>query len=265
MKKQILSHVLRGLLLASLAPGLAHAQAFVELVNGQQVPVDRILSRPDGTLAVFRDGQSTDIARDQYIRAVGVKPERMDEASRLVDQGNGEQALSILNDIFRSSAYQTWDVSAGLLLINVHLGANNVASARQTIDQLKRRYGDRTFTLFPDLQAKDWSVRISAGQISGLEDELTGVIRDSANRELVGRALIARGELKLARTQLRPAVLDFLRAAHFFRGNESIHAQALLKAGQVFTQLGETANARRFLSELRERYPDSSYAARAAQ
>ncbi|MCC5845726.1 MAG: tetratricopeptide repeat protein [Verrucomicrobia bacterium] len=265
MKTQLLSNLFRGLLLMSLVPSLAHARAFVELVDGQRVPVDRILSRPDGTLAVFRDGQSTDIARDQYIRAVGVQPERMEEATRLVDQGEGAQAVSILNEIFRASSYQTWDVSAGLLLIRVHLADNNVVSARQTLDQLKRRYGDRTFSLFPDLQAKDWSIRIAGGQISGLEDELTDVIRDSDNRALVGRALIARGDLKLARTQLRPAVLDYLRAAHFYRGQEDVHAQALLKAGQVFTQLGETANARRFLTELRTRYPDSTYAARAPQ
>lgn len=265
MKTTMLPHIVRGLLLLSLVPFLAHAQAFVELVNGQQVPVDRILSRPDGTLAVFRDGQSTDIARDQYIRAVGVQPERFDEATRLVNEGRRAEALPILNEIFRASSYQTWDVSAGLLLITVHLEEENVSAAQQTLEQLRRRYGDTAYTLFPDLQAKDWSIRIAGGQIADLEAELTAVIRDSENRDLVGHALIARGDLKLARTELRPAVLDFLRAAHFYRGQEDIHAQALLKAGQVFTQLGETANARRFLTELRTRYPESAFAARAPQ
>lgn len=265
MKTTILPHILRGLLLLSLAPTLVSAQAFVELVNGQQVPVDRILSRPDGTLAVFREGQSTDIPRDQYVRAVGVKPERMDEATRLVSEGKGSEAVSILNEIFRSSSYQTWDVSAGLLLIRVHIDGNNVVSAQQSLEQLKRRYGERTFTLFSDLQAKEWAIRIAGGQISGLEEELSGVIKDSSNRALVGRALVSRGDLKLARTQLRPAVLDYLRAAYFYRGQENIHAPALLKAGQVFTQLGETANARKFLAELRNLYPDSAYAARADQ
>lgn len=265
MKQTIRSLIFRGLLFLSLLPALASAQAFVELVNGQRVPVDRILARPDGTLAVFRDGQSTDINRDQYIRAVGVQPEKFEEAVRLVNEGKGEQATSILNEIFRSSAYQTWDVSAGLLLIQVNLDANSVVSAQQTLEQLKRRYGDRTFSLFPDLQAREWSIRIAGGQISGLEEELTGVIKASDNRQLVGGALLARGDLKQARTQLRPAILDYLRAAHFYRGQEEIHAQALLKAGQVFTQLGETANARKFFTELRSSFPNSSYAARVPQ
>jgi tetratricopeptide (TPR) repeat protein len=265
MKTKLLTHLLKGLLLLSLIPTFVSAQAFVELVNGQRVPVDRILSRPDGTLAVFRDGQSTDIPRDQYVRAVGVRPERLDEATRLVNTGEGQQAISILNDIFRTSAYQSWDVRAGLLLIQVHLADNNAVSARQTLEQLQRRYGDQTFTLFPDLQARDWSIRIAAGQISGLEDELSEVIRESSNRELVGQALIARGDLKLARTQLQPAVLDFMRAAHFFRGNEAVHARALFKAGDVFTQLGETSNARRFFGELRSQFPESPYTARIPQ
>lgn len=265
MKTLSLSLFFRGIFLLGFLPSLLSAQAFVELLDGQRVQVDRILSRPDGTLAVFRDGQSTDIAREQYVRAVGVRPERYDEASRLVGQGEGAQAVSILNDIFRASAFQSWDVRAGVLLIRVNLDDRNAVAARQTLDQLQRRYGDKTFELFPNLQAKDWQIRIAAGQISGLEEELTAVIRESSNRELVGHALLARGDLKLARTELRPAVLDFLRAAHFYRGVEEIHARALFQAGDVFTQLGETANARRFSTELQNLFPNSAYAARASR
>ena len=244
-------------------PLWVQGQAFVELVNGQRVPVERILSRPGGDLVVFREGQPTELSRDQYIRAVGVRPESLDRANALIGGGETEEAIPVLEEVVRQSAFQSWDVVAGISLANLHIDAGNPASAQRVVNQLKQRYGENALELFQQLQQVEWRTRIATRNVSGLEEELTEIIRANENRGKVAVALLTRGDLKHQRAELRPAILDYLRAVYFHRDNENIHAQALFKAGNTFIELGETANGRRYIDQLTQRYPNSEFAARA--
>lgn len=252
------------LFLAALAPVRVSAQAFVELANGQRVPVERILARPDGSLVVFRDGQPTELQRNMYIRAVGVRPETLDQANRMLARGDRDGAIPLLEQIISSSAYQTWDVVAGISLANAHIDSHNPSSAQRILNQLKTRYGDRATEIFPQLQQLEWRTRIANRQTDGLEEELTTIIRANDNRAKAASALITRGDLKHQRAELRPAVLDYMRAVLFHRDQPELHAQALFRAASTFNELGETANGRKYMNELRERHPNSEYAARAS-
>lgn len=249
-------------LLALSAPVWVSAQAFVELRDGRRMPVERILARPDGTLAVFRDGQPMDIPRDQYIRAVGIRPPQLDRANELIGGGNASEAVPMLQEILRSSAFQSWDVVAGVMLANIHLENDRGIAAQEVVQQLQRRYGDRTNTLFPQVQQIEWRARIASGRVAGLEEELTQIIRDGRDPGRAGAALLTRGDMKRSRAELRPAILDYLRAVYFFRQDENLHAEALFRTGSTFAELGESANARRFFNELRQRHPNSEFTAR---
>ena len=254
------------LALLAAIPLVGRGQAFVELTNGQRVPVERILATPDGTLTVFRPGQtqSTPIPREGYVRAVGIRPAELDRANQLVAAGNTEEAIPLLETIFRQSMFQTWDVVAGITLANLRIEANTPSQADRLLQQIRERYGDRTLTLFPQLEQVQWRVRIASGNVEGLEEELTGILREPGQRDRAGIALITRGDIKRQREELRPAILDYLRAVYFYRNNPGIHAEALYKTGLAFTELGEIANARKYFTELRETHPDSEFAARAA-
>ena len=252
------------LLLVGLVPARVSAQAFVELANNQRVPVERILARPDGSLVVFRDGQPTELQREMYIRAVGVRPESLDQANRMLARGDRDGAIPILEQIISSSAFQSWDVVAGISLANAHIEGHNPSGAQRVLNQLKTRYGDRATEIFPQLQQLEWRTRIANRDTQGLEDELNRIIRDNENREKVAAALISRGDLKHQRAELRPAVLDYMRVVLFHRNQAELHAQALYLTGNTFNELGETANGRRFLNQLREQHPNSEYAARVA-
>ncbi|MCH8510522.1 MAG: tetratricopeptide repeat protein [Kiritimatiellae bacterium] len=251
--------------LSAWSPLWAQGQPFVELANGQRVPVERILTRPGGDLVVFREGQPTELARDQYIRAVGVRPETLDRANALIGRGDAQEAIPLLEEIVRQSAFQSWDVMAGISLANLQIDAGNPASAQRTVDQLKQRYGENAMELFQQLQQVEWRTRIATRNVSGLEEELTEIVRANEDRGKVAVALLTRGDLKHQRAELRPAILDYLRAVYFHRDNENVHAQALYKAGNTFKELGETANGRKYIDQLKQRYPNSEFAARAAR
>lgn len=254
---------LTALVLALFATG-AFAQAFIELPDGRREPVDRILATPDGTLTIFRPGQtqSVQIPREAYVRAIGVRPPEIDQANQLISQGETEQAIQLLNTVFNRSMFQTWDVVAGITLANLRIEGDRPTEARRIVDVINQRYGERTLEIFPQLEQVQWRTRIATGQLDGLEEELTTIIRDGSERDRVGMALMTRGDIKRRRAELRPAILDYLRAVYFYRNNETIHAEALYRAGSAFAELGDTANARKFHNELRERHPNSEPAAR---
>jgi len=263
MKIQKARKSLRGVLLLCLLPSLVSAQAYVELANGRRVQAERILSRLDGTLTVFLpDGSSNDVPRAQYVRAVGVRPPQLDQAAALIGQGRGADAVTPLTEAIRAAAFQSWDVVASVMLANIHLENNRAIAAQEAVDQMRRRYGERTNELFPQLLQVEWRARIASGRVEGLEDELSVIIREGRDRGRSAVALLTRGDMKHTRTNLRAALLDYMRASYFFRNDESVHAEALFKTGRTFQELGETANARRYFTELRERYPQSEFTAR---
>jgi tetratricopeptide (TPR) repeat protein len=241
-----------------------NAQLSIELPNGQSVQVQSIDARPDGTLAIIRDGQPMNLNREQYVRAIGARPPQLDEAFILIGQGNAKEAQAKLSGIIgsRSAMFQTWDVVAGVTLANLQIEANDGPGARRTLDTLMQRYGDRATTIFPQLIPLQWRTRIAQGQIAGLEEELNKIILEDKDRLRQAQAQIVRGDLKRKRSDLKAALLDYLRTAHFFSQDDAASAEALFKVGSTFQELGENANARRYFNELKERFPKSEFAAR---
>jgi len=244
------------------APATVFSQAHVIMANGQQIPVDRILSKPNGDLVVFRGGQPTDLNVGQYTRAVGVRPAELDQANVLIAQGKTADAQTLLTDVLAKSSFQSWDVVGGVTLANLQIDANNANGAVRTVETLQRRYGDTAFTLFPALQLVDWKSRIALGRTEGLEARLGAIIQDNSNRPLAAVAQLVRGDLKTKRSELKPALLDYLRTTYFYQNEPTVQSEALYKVGKTFEALGETANAQRYFRQLKEKFPDSEFSAR---
>jgi hypothetical protein len=235
---------------------------YIIAANGERVEVEKILARPNGSLVVTINGQPRDVARDQYIQAVGVKPPELDSTIAELGGEDAEAASQTLQEIVRTSAYQSWDVLAGQALIEAALEEKNTATASRIFDQLSTRYGDDFLEVFPDMQILQWNLQIAKGETDGLEEELTQIIREGDSRRKRGMAQIARGDLKRRRREYESAVLDYLRTVYFYSEVPEIHAEALYKAAATFSDIGDTGRMRSYEKTLKETYPDSRFASK---
>lgn len=251
---------------ACLLPGFAWAQpdqqAYVVVPGGNQVAVEQIRVRPDGSLVVTVNGQPQELARNQYERAVGIRPEGVTQAQALIGQQNGEQAKPILTEIMNSSRFQSWDAMAGEMLANLYLAEGNPDQAKQILATLRERYGSGLETFFPAIELVDWKTKVATGEAAGLEQELTAIIKEDENRVRKANAQLVRGDMKVRRKDLQSAVLDYLRTSYFYSDFPELQAEALYKTAKTFAEIGDTARLRKYSALLKERYPDSEYASR---
>jgi len=136
-----------------LFPWIGKAQAptppYVVMPGGNQVQVERILARPDGSLVVTRNGQPVNLTPEQYERAVGERPPELARAEELMAGGEADQAEDLLEEVLRKAAFQSWDGIAAARLAEMRLKAGNPIGARRPLDTLRSRYGDNTERFFP--------------------------------------------------------------------------------------------------------------------
>jgi len=251
------------LILFCLLSAAAWSQPYVVLPDGNRVDVDRILVRPNGDIVVTIDGQPRDITQAQYQRAVGVRPNELDRAESLVAEGNRAEAVPILTGIIASSRYQSWDAMAGVMLMNVHLAKGEPNEANEVLSTLRRRYGDELESFFPAVELAEWRTRVAIGEVEGLEEELSELLRsEDTPRERRVNAQLVRGDLKMRRKAEESAILDYLRAVYFFSDFPEIHAEALFKTATAFAEIGDSARLRRYQQRLKEQHPDSEFATR---
>lgn len=264
MKKpdQVRKYIL-STLCACLLPGFAWAQQpYVVAPDGSQVDVERIRVRPDGSLVVTINGQPRDIARDQYARAVGIRPEGIDQARSLMAEQKAEEAKPILTGILNSSRYQSWDAMAGEMLATIHLNEGNPEQAQEILTTLRERYASGLEDFFPAIELVDWKTKVATGETDGLEQELTAIIKEDENRVRKGNAQLVRGDIKVRRKELQSAVLDYLRTVYFYSDFPELQAEALYKSAKTFAEIGDTARLRKYSTLLKERHPESEYASR---
>lgn len=249
----------------ALLPVLAWSQAYVINPAGTRVDVENIRVRPGtgGDLVVTIGGQSQDITKAQYLRAVGVKPAEIDQAQVLINQGKKDEATKLLEGVMRTSQYMSWDAFAAQKLAALQLNSGDPLQAKRTMDSLDERYGKNLNTFFPFLEKVQWDVKVVSKDTEGLEDELTAIIvslEGAPDRK--SRALIVRGDLKASRKDYKSAVLDYLRANYFFGENPDIQAEALYKTASMFAKIGDTGRLKKYSTLLKETYPDSEFSTR---
>lgn len=239
----------------------AQQSPYIVAANGERVNVERILARPNGDLVVTINGAPQNVARNQYLQAVGVKPEGFDAAVSQVQSGEYEAGAAALEEILRKSAYQSWDALAGKALIEGAIREDKSADASRVFSQLTERYGDQLTEIFPEMQVVQWKLRIAEGDTGGLEEELTGIIQEEQSRLKRGMAQVARGDLKFQRRDFPAAVLDYLRAVYFYPDVADLQAEALYKTAVTFSEIGDTGRLRQYEQQLKQTYPDSPFAA----
>lgn len=246
--------------LMSLA-GLAFAQQpHIVSPNGQRVDVEKIRARPNGDLVVtMLDGQPREVAKGQYLRAVGVKPDGFDEAVAQILGGDYDTGASELRGIMRKAQFQSWDAQAGKVLIEAALANGKTADATRTYKQLTDRYGQDLAKVYPDMEVLVWKINIVNGDTDGLDDKLTTILKEDPSRLRRGMAQIARGDMKYRTRDFQAAVLDYLRGVYFYPDVASVHAEALYKTAEAFAAIGDTGRMRTYQQQLKQQYPNSPY------
>ena len=235
---------------------------YVEIATGQKKAVDRIDSKPSGDLVVYISGKPVELARDKWKLTVGVRPDELDDAAQFIAEGKSAEAMMVLETVLKKARFQSWDVVAGLSLIDLQLASKDANAAASVLKSLQKRYGDDTFILFADLELADWKTRVALGKTEGLEAVLSEALAGD-DRARAAKAQLIRGDVKARAGLLKTAQLDYLRTNYFYAKEDSIQPEALFKIGSTFSAMGDTSNAKIYFRKLKETYPDSNFAAKA--
>ncbi len=234
---------------------------YVILPNGQRVDGQAIRSRPSGEITLTLPGGAgtRTFMPGQYVQAVAPEPPELARAIRGVEAKQYDQAIAMLEDIVRANQHLHWD-----LVALGEIGKANVAKGDHAT--AVRAY-DRLFQASPDRKKDDafrwgyYQALLGADQHDKLETELNELAASGARGD-AARAQVMRGDIKLAKGLVEPAVMDYLRTAVLFERETAVVAEATFKAAQGLEQLRDP-RAKDLYRRVAERYPTSPYAAQA--
>lgn len=251
-----------GLVLLGLGVGVPIVDAqYVILPNGQRVDGTAIRSRANGeiTLTLAGGAGTRTFMPGQYLQAVAPEPPELARAIRGIEARQYDQAIAMLEEIVRANQHLHWD-----LVALGEIGKANVAKGDHVA--AVRAY-DRLFQASPDRKKDDafrwgyYQALLGAGQHDKLETELNELVASGARSD-AARAQVMRGDIKLAKGMVEPAVMDYLRTAILFERETAVVAEATFKAAEGLAQLRDP-RARDMYRRVTERYPNSPYAAQA--
>jgi tetratricopeptide (TPR) repeat protein len=245
-------------LFAVLFAGLA-AQlpaATVILSNGNRIDGTDVRAMRNGDVVLSTPSGQRTFARGTYTKAIADKPAAYDQARSLAGQGRQDEAIGLLEDIATQYRFLDWDNNALMAIAQIESSRNNHAKAVETYERLVSQS--------PELREESnvqWAYR-DALLKAGLHDKLTPSLDQaikSGSRADAARAQIMRGDIRMAKGEIEPAAMDYLRSAILFENEKDVQPEALLKAGQALDKLRDP-RAKDMYRRLVEGYPQSSQA-----
>lgn len=246
-------------LIILLGTTAATQAAFVVNVQGKKIEGTDIRAKSTGEIILTTTRGTRTFLKNQYVHAEADKPAEYDQARKLIDAGQYEKAIDLLEDIIRRYRFLAWDNRARALLPMAYAGQDQFDKAVSAYEDL--------FENAPKSRENDeliWGYRealLRAQQYAKLEKQLDEIIA-AGSREDAARAQIMRGDIRLDQDQLEPAVLDYLRTVVLFENVEAYQPEANFKAAEVLEQLHDR-RAEDLYRVVVEQYPSSPYAAQA--
>lgn len=247
-------------LFALLLPFSAPAQnPYVILPNGTRVDGTDIRARSDGAITLMTPQGQVTYQRGQYQRAEAARPADFDRALRFAQQGQHDQALTLLKKVIQDYRFLNWDNQARALSAQVELSKGDAASAVKSYEQL--------FQAAPDSRrdnATTWNYMkalFEAKQYDKLETQLGDLI-EKGTRTDAARAQVMRGDAKKAQGQIEPAVMDYLRSALLFDSEKTVLPEALFKAAEGLEELRDP-RSREMYRRVAQEFAGTPYAQRA--
>jgi len=192
-------------------------------------------------------------------------PEALDEAEKLVAAGSGEDALKLIEPIYRQFAPfakvpgSHWPLAAQLRLQALLLDTDNSAISSAARELMQSGLG-------PDVTG---TAKLALAQLDARagKEALANVMLDQIVREATpavqARAWLLRGDLAAARAAHVEALECYLRVPAFFGTLDELMPAALLGAARAYRGYGDTSRAERSALDLIDTYPTTLQATQA--
>lgn len=256
MRVSVMKKIVALAALATLGWTAGASAATVILPNGNRIDGTEVRAMRNGDVVLSTPSGQRTFARGTYAKAIADKPASFDQARGLAGQGRHDEAIALLETIANEYRYLDWDNNALVAIAQIEAGRNNHAKAVETYERLVSQSPE----LVEDSNVQ-WAYRdalLKAGSFSKLEPSLDQAIK-SGSRSDAARAQVMRGDIRMAKGEVEPAAMDYLRSAILFESEKAVQPEALLKAGQALDKLRDP-RAKDMYRRLVENYPQSPQA-----
>jgi len=241
--------------------GSAMAANVMYMKNGRKISAKSIQWREGAQEYRVEDvnGSIIPIGLAQVERMDIDKPADFDRAKGMVEGGQLDSALPILQKMVEDYKMMIWDNRARELLARAYFNKQDYKKAGDALEELfknarpdeitttlRRFYWD-TLLLIPERQStlkKDIELTITTG-----------------TRPLAAAAQVMRGQLAKNQGQKEEALLNFLRAAILYEDVTEVNPEALFKAAEMLDEIRDP-RAAELRKKLKAQYPESEWAKR---
>ncbi|MGI8889370.1 MAG: hypothetical protein ACR2G0_01105 [Chthoniobacterales bacterium] len=263
MKNRPPSFLLLPLLVCLLSS--ARAQNLI-LKTGQTIETKGVRRADDMVMGKIRVGASSGEVGYQAASIARIdfpEPPRLKTTAALLAQGQPAKALAEIGSIvkyyepFRDIAGSWW-AQAALLKVSALAGMNLDREAEALGEEIRRNVIDPETARAAQLQLVTGLLRTE--NFSRALQLCDAVIKESARRDVLAEAWVRKGDALLAQRDWDDAVLAYLHVPVFYEDEIRWMPFALLGSARAFRGLDDLGNARKSLSDLTAKYPNSAQA-----
>lgn len=239
--------------------GAAMAANVVYLKNGRSIPAKSIQWREGSQEYRVEDFKNTviPIPLAQVDRLDIDKPADYERAKGMVDAGQGDVAIPILEKMVDEYKMRLWDNAARELLGKAYFQKRDYKKAGTVLEELFKNALPHQITA--DLRRFYWeTLMLIPERQSSLKKDIETTIT-GGSRELAAAAILMRAKMYQAQGQREEALIDFLKVAVLFEDISATHPEALYNAAAVLDEMRDP-RAAELRKKLKAQYPGSTWA-----
>ena len=246
-------------MLMGVMSGLADVRGIIKKKEGGSLS-GMIRWQPASKVYVITDektGVTMQIPLSQVESIKVQKPAEIDNAAKMIQQGQYAAAIPVLEKIMEAYTALEWDISAARWLVEGYLKVDKPPKAIEMYEKVKDAYPGSE--LSRKLTVGYWDALFKTGDFVKLRSTLTKAIEEGP-RDLAALAQIKRGDMDKKDGNLRAALVDgYLRTIVLFEQVKEVQPEALFKAAKCFDDLGEHSHAEKMRKKLLAEFPQDQY------
>jgi len=219
-------------------------------------------SNRDKAYKIMANNIEVTVTPDKISRLDIPKPKELTDAEALIKNGNGAQAIPMLNKIIEEYLKLNWDATASRLLADAYIANNDAAGAINVCEKIIA--GDPEAAYLGEMAPSYWKALLMGDRLSKLSENVTKAIK-SGDRSASAFALILRGDMIRKESDTNEnaskALRDgYLRVVTLYKSVKAAQPEALYKAAQCFDKLGQSSRADAMRTTLKGEYASSEWA-----